>query len=267
MWSGHGSLYNRRAARNILLSEPEQIKEAVRNAYSSLATNRTIALEQNCCEPYSADKLLKYGYSQDELNGLPESVTVMADGCGNPTGLGLIKAGETVLDLGSGGGIDVFLASKRVGPHGSVIGLDMTPDMIRRARDTARKMNLPSVEFRIGEIEEIPLANESVDVIMSNCVICLSPDKERVFREMFRVLKPGGRLAIADEVATKPFSKEERSDTTKWCSCITGAITEEEYTSALRRVGFADTLVKQLRPTGESSPGVFSAFISATRPT
>jgi SAM-dependent methyltransferase len=247
----------------------EQIKAAVKKAYSSLATKRTTSLEQSCCEPSQAtnsDKLLKYGYSQEELNGLPESVTVMADGCGNPTGLGVIKERETVLDLGSGGGIDVFLASRKVGLHGKVIGLDMTPEMIERARDNAKKMNLTNVEFKLGEIERIPLINESVDVIMSNCVICLSPDKGKVFREMFRVLRPGGRLSIADEVAMRPFTKDEKGDQLKWCSCVTGAITEKDYASALRDAGFEKVYVKQLRPSGEVNPAVFSAFISATKP-
>jgi len=251
------------------MSQTEQIKAAVRKAYSSLAKTRTTSLEQSCCEPSqvtNSDKLLKYGYSQEELNGLPESVTVMADGCGNPTGLGIIKERETVLDLGSGGGIDVFLASKKVGPHGKVIGLDMTPEMIERAQDSARKMNLTNVEFKLGEIERIPLIDDSVDVIMSNCVICLSSDKRKVFREMFRVLRPGGRLAIADEVAIRPFTKDEKEDPVKWCSCVTGAITEKDYASALRGAGFEKVYVKQLRPSGEVNTAVFSAFVSATKP-
>jgi len=251
------------------MSQKKEIKAAVRKAYSSLATTGTTSLEQSCCEPSqvtNSDKLLKYGYSQEELNGLPESVTVMADGCGNPTGLGEINEGDVVLDLGSGGGIDVFLASKKVGPHGKVIGLDMTPEMIERAQDSARKMNLTNVEFKLGEIERIPLTDESVDVIMSNCVICLSSDKGKVFREMFRVLRPGGRLAIADEVAIRPFTKDEKEDPVKWCSCVTGAITENEYASVLRGAGFEKVYVKQLRPSGEVNPAVFSAFVSATKP-
>ncbi len=199
------------------------------------------------------------------MSELPESVVVMADGCGNPTGLGMVREGETVLDLGSGGGIDVFLASKRVGRTGKVIGLDMTPEMIQRANDNARKMNLRNVEFKFGEIEQIPLNDGVIDVIMSNCVICLSPDKERVFREMFRVLKPGGRLAIADEIALKPFSREERSDAEKWCKCITGAITETEYAFTLERAGFGEVYVKRLRPSVESSAAIFSAFVSAVK--
>lgn len=243
------------------MPKTEQIKTAVKEFYRALATKTQ--------EPSSVpkvQKLVRYGYSQEELNGLPESVVVMADGCGNPTGLGMIEEGDRVLDLGSGGGIDVFLASKKVGPQGRVIGLDMTPEMIHQAEDNAGKMHLTNVEFRLGEIERIPLGDGSVDVIMSNCVICLSPEKAKVFQEMFRVLKPGGRLAIADEIAVKPFSPEEKADSEKWCNCITGAISEEEYTSTLKELGFAAVYVKRLRPTGDFSPGIFSAFVSAIKP-
>jgi len=248
------------------MPETEEIKEAVRTAYGTLATGRTIPLDTGCCEPATKDKLLRYGYTKEELGSLPESVMAMSDGCGNPTGLGMIKEGETVLDLGSGGGIDVFLASKMVGHRGRVIGLDMTPEMIQRARASAKKAGLSNVEFRSGEIESMPIEAGSVDVIISNCVICLSPDKGKVFREMFRVLRRGGRLAIADEVALRPFTKREREDTTMWCSCVTGAITEKEYATALISVGFKDVYVKQLRKPGELTPSVFSAFVSATKP-
>ncbi len=248
------------------MGESEKIKQAVKVAYGSLATGRTIPLDQGCCEPSTGEKLLRYGYTQEELSSLPESVIAMSDGCGNPTGLGMIREGETVLDLGSGGGIDVFLASRRVGERGRVVGLDMTPEMVERARANAQKANLANVEFRLGEIENIPAKDGSMDVIISNCVICLSPDKGKVFREMFRVLKPGGRLAIADEVALQPFTKEEREDSAKWCSCVTGAVTEDEYAAALRDAGFESVYVRRLRPPGELNPGVFSAFVSATKP-
>ena len=248
------------------MSEIEKIREAVRSAYGSLAKSRTIPLDTGCCEPATKDKLLRYGYSQGELDSLPESVISMSDGCGNPTGLGMIGEGETVLDLGSGGGIDVFLASKKVGSGGRVIGLDMTPEMIQRARTSAEKAGLSNVEFRSGEIENMPIEAGSVDVIISNCVVCLSPDKGKVFREMFRVLRRGGRLAVADEVALRAFTKEEREDSTKWCSCVTGAITEKEYASALSNAGFTNVYVKQLRKPGELTTAVFSAFVSATKP-
>jgi SAM-dependent methyltransferase len=250
------------------MSEIDQIKAAVRKEYASLAAKGTIPLETNRSEPSGetkSEKLLRYGYSPEQLSSLPESAVVTADGCGNPTGLGLIKEGESVLDLGSGGGIDVLLASRKVGPKGRVIGLDMTPEMIERARVNAGKLNLANVEFKLGEIEHMPLDDEAVDVIMSNCVICLIPDKEMVFREMYRVLKRGGRLAIADELAIRPLSEEEKEDMDKWCSCITGAITEAEYATALTKVGFESVNVKRLHAVSISN--VFSAFVSATKPT
>jgi SAM-dependent methyltransferase len=251
------------------MEKPDEIKRAVKSAYASLATNRILPTTDSCCEPSSGStsgKLVRYGYSEEELGELPESVITMSDGCGNPTGLGMIKEGETVLDLGSGGGIDVFLASKKVGPRGRVFGLDMTPEMIQRARENAKKASLINVEFKLGEMESVPLSDGSVDVIMSNCVICLSPDKRRVAKEMFRVLRPGGRLAIADEVAVRPFAPEERADSAKWCSCVSGAITEAEYKSTLEQAGFDRVYVKQLRPTGDFTSGVFSAFVSAVKP-
>ncbi len=248
-----------------MMSETDEIKRAVRRAYGSLADSRTIPLDGGCCEPATKDKLLGYGYTAKELGSLPESVIAMSDGCGNPTGLGMIGEGETVLDLGSGGGIDVFLASRKVGRGGKVIGLDMTPEMVQKAKAHAERAGLGNVEFRLGEIESLPLGDSSVDVIISNCVICLSPDKGRVFREMFRVLRPGGRLAIADGVALRPFTEEEKADSMKWCSCVTGAITEEEYSSALKGAGFKDVYVKQLRRPGELNPAVFSAFVSAVK--
>ncbi len=243
------------------MAKAETIREAVKESYASLAKNA----DQTCCDSAKPAKLVRYGYSSEELQSLPESVIAMADGCGNPTALGEIREGDTVLDLGSGGGVDVFLASRKVGPNGKVIGLDMTPDMVNRARANAVKLNVANVEFKLGEIENIPLEDESVDVVMSNCVICLSPDKERVFREMFRVLRPGGRLAIADEVALRLFSEKEKADPGKWCSCVTGAVTEGIYTAMLENAGFEEVYVKQLRKVGEASPGVFSAFISGRK--
>ena len=240
------------------------IKTAVIESYSSLARGAELA---SCCDSSKKDKLLRYGYSAEELASLPESVVAMSDGCGNPTGLGMIKEGDVVLDLGSGGGIDVLLASRKVGRTGRVIGLDMTPEMVQRAAATARRMGVANVEFKLGEIEQIPLDDESVDLIMSNCVICLSPEKQRVFREMSRVLRQGGALAIADEVAVRPFSEEEKADPGKWCSCVTGAVTESQYKEMLEESGFTQVSVKQLRPsTSGYSSDVFSAFVSAVKP-
>ncbi|TMI28177.1 arsenite methyltransferase [Candidatus Bathyarchaeota archaeon] len=238
------------------------IQEAVKGSYASLAKSA----DQKSCDSLQTEKLVKYGYSSEELQTLPESVVTLADGCGSPTALATIREGDTVLDMGSGGGVDVFLASRKVGPNGRVIGLDMTPDMVSWAQANAVKLNAANVEFKLGQIENIPLDAESVDVIMSNCVICLSTDKEQVFQEMFRVLRPGGRLAIADEVALRVFSEEEKADPSKWCSCITGAVTEGVYAGMLENVGFEEVYVKQLRKPGESTSGVFSAFISGIKP-
>jgi len=245
------------------MTQEQTIKKAVRDRYGARARNSDPA---NCCGPSNVDDVLSHGYSREEVGQLPESAIVMAAGCGNPTALGMIRTGETVLDLGSGGGIDVLLASKKVGRQGKVIGLDMTKEMVQRASDNAQKLGLQNVEFKLGEIEEIPLEDASVDVIMSNCVICLSPDKERVFQEMFRVLRRNGRLAIADEVALKPLSNEEKADADKWCSCSSGAITGLEYIRGLEEVGFTDVLVKPLEQGGGySATGVLSAFVSATK--
>src|SRR2546425_11978019 len=244
------------------MAKAETIKVAVKESYASFAKSA----DQSCCDSSKTEKVLRYGYSSEDLQSLPESAIAMADGCGNPTGLGVIKEGDTVLDLGSGGGVDVFLASRKVGPTGRVIGVDMTPDMVSRARANAVKLNAKNVEFKLGQIENIPMDAESVDVIMSNCVICLSPDKERVFREVLRVLRPGGRLAIADEVALKPFSTEEQADADKWCSCSSGAITGLEYVRGLEEVGFTNVLVKPLEQGGGyADTGVVSTFVSATK--
>ena len=240
----------------------ELIKENVKNAYTVLAEEAG----QNCCDSPETDKLANRGYSAEELQGLPESVLVMSNGCGNPTALGVIKEGDRVLDLGSGGGIDVFLAARKVGSTGKVIGLDMTPKMVEGARANLVRLGMSNVEFKLGEIEHIPLPHDSVDVIMSNCVICLSPEKEQVFREMFRVLRPGGRLAIADEVALRPFSNQDKADPEKWCKCITGAVTEEEYSKTLQEVGFVQVYVRRLHRLVETGTGVFSAFVSGVKP-
>jgi arsenite methyltransferase len=241
------------------LASERPIKDRVKVAYTVLA-------EHGCCGTSESSKLKNRGYTPEELIGLPESVLAMSDGCGNPTAIGTIREGDTVLDLGSGGGIDVFLAARKVGRTGKVIGLDMTPRMVESAQANLARLGLDNVEFKLGEIEHIPLASESVDTIMSNCVICLSPDKDQVFREMFRVLRPGGRLAIADEVALKPFSSEEKADLEQWCECVTGAVTENEYSDMLRAVGFEEVYVKQIHRIMESGSGVFSAFISGFKP-
>lgn len=182
-------------------------------------------------------------YSPDQLSDLPDSVTAIALGCGNPTAIAGLRAGQTVLDLGSGGGIDCFLAARQVGPGGRVIGLDMTTDMIRLARRNAKKLGLANVEFRWGEIEEMPVEDASVDVIISNCVINLSPDKPQVFREALRVLKPGGELAVSDMVFEVPIPEALRGDLDSWAGCVAGAWLESDYVEAIRQAGFREVEV------------------------
>jgi ubiquinone/menaquinone biosynthesis C-methylase UbiE len=197
-------------------------------------------------------------------------------GCGNPQAIAALNPGETVLDLGSGGGIDCFLAARQVGPTGKVIGVDMTAEMIERARDNAAKAPTQNVEFRLGEIEHLPVADQTVDVILSNCVINLSPDKRAVFAEAFRVLKSGGRLAISDIVTTAQLPDEVRNDVKLHVGCVAGAATIDEIRSILTEVGFRDIQVapndRSRQIIGEYVPGsgledyVVSATIEATRP-
>ena len=174
----------------------------------------------------------------EELTGLPESVTGMSLGCGNPTAIAELRPGEVVLDLGAGGGIDCFLAARQVGPEGRVIGLDMTPEMVRLARRNAKELGVENVDFRYGEMEEMPLPDRSVDVIISNCVINLSPDKDAVFGEAFRVLRPGGRMSISDIVVDGELPQAIRSRLDAWAGCIAGALDEADYLSRIRAAGF-----------------------------
>jgi ubiquinone/menaquinone biosynthesis C-methylase UbiE len=182
-------------------------------------------------------------YSVQELADLPESVTDVALGCGDPTAIAELKPGEVVLDLGSGGGIDCFLAARQVGPQGRVIGLDMTPEMIKLARQNAKKVGAANVEFRYGEMEDMPIPDESVDVIISNCVINLSPDKDKVFSEAYRVLRPGGRLAVSDIVTYGPLPEVVRSNLEAWAGCVAGALEETVYLDKMRQAGFAEVEV------------------------
>lgn len=226
-----------------------EIKKRVRDRYARAAETGS-----SCCGPVSgpccggeatmskgqAGQMV--GYSPEELAAVPEDAN-LGLGCGNPTGPAGLKPGETVLDLGSGAGIDCFLAAKKVGPKGRVIGVDMTPEMLDRARENARKSGLANVEFRLGEIENLPVADGTVDVIISNCVINLSTDKPRVFREAFRVLKPGGRLLVSDLTLKKPLPPEIRGSVEAYVACIAGAMVKEDYLGAIREAGFKDVEV------------------------
>src|SRR3974390_2340195 len=212
------------------------IKEAVRKKYSQAALRAG-----SCCGSSASEcgsPITSNLYSDQEAGELPETAVLASLGCGNPTALAKLSPGETVLDLGSGGGIDVLLAARRVGPTGKAYGVDMTDEMLALARENQRKAGADNVEFLKGEIENIPLPDNSVDVIISNCVINLSADKDRVLREAFRVLKPGGRLAVSDVVTRGAIPDEIRQKVLLWVGCIAGALEENEYTSKLRAAGF-----------------------------
>jgi SAM-dependent methyltransferase len=192
-----------------------------------------------CCEPAdSSENPFGRFYSDQEVDGLPESVTEMSLGCGNPTAIAALQPGEIVLDLGSGGGIDCFLAARQVGPEGRVIGLDMTPDMIKLARRNAKKIGATNVDFRYGEMEEMPLPDASVDVVISNCVINLSPDKDAVFSEVSRVLRPGGRMSVSDIVLNGELPRPILDSLHAWAGCIAGALDQEDYLAKVEAAGF-----------------------------
>jgi SAM-dependent methyltransferase len=195
-----------------------------------------------CCDPITTNL-----YEESEKSGLPANAVLASLGCGNPTALAELKPGETVLDLGSGGGIDVLLSAKRVGPTGKAYGLDMTDDMLALARENQRQAGVENVEFLKGEIENIPLPDHSMDVVISNCVINLSADKGRVLREAFRVLKPGGRFAVSDVVVRGEVPDEVRKNMLLWAGCVAGALEEQEYRSKLAAAGFANVSIEPTR--------------------
>ena len=231
----------------------ESIKQAVQERYGDVARRFVEeAARTGCCGPSPAavESLAPRFYSLDEVDGLPESVTDASLGCGNPTAIAELQPGEVVLDLGSGGGIDCFLAARKVGPEGHVIGLDMTPDMIKLARRNAKRIEATNVEFRYGEMEEMPLPDESVDVIISNCVINLSPDKDAVFQEAYRVLRPGGRMSVSDLVTDGELPQSVRSQMDSWAACIAGALAESVYVDKLRAAGFERVEVVSRDPWG-----------------
>ncbi|MFZ0698951.1 MAG: arsenite methyltransferase [Thermoplasmata archaeon] len=224
----------------------------------------------SCCATGSQSVAL--GYSAADLNALPPGAD-LGLGCGTPGKLAELRSGEFVVDLGSGAGIDCFIAARRVGPSGRVIGIDMTPEMLAKARDLAKASGELPVEFRLGEIEHLPVADASVDVVMSNCVINLVVDKAQVYREAFRVLRPGGRIAIADVVATRPISAAMRTDSDRWCSCSSGAITSEEVSDLLRSAGFTDISIEISSAgnspeslQGQDEIGVVAAAVRANKP-
>jgi len=221
----------------------EEIKKIVRRDYARIAKTQGSCcggpLSKTCINEEISKSI---GYNSQELRSVPQGSN-MGLGCGNPIALASLKEGETVLDLGSGGGFDCFLAAKRVGETGKVIGIDMTPEMIDRARENVRRSKYRNVEFRLGEIENLPVANDSVDIIISNCVINLSTDKGRVFKEAFRVLKPGGRLMVSDIVLSKKLPKVVEENMKAYSSCISGAALKDKYLEMIRQAGFQDVKI------------------------
>lgn len=246
--------------------DDRQIKEAVRETYGELARRfQDAGATAGCgCGSSGCGDSQAIGlYGLEEVAALPDTIASASLGCGNPLALASLKEGETVLDLGSGGGLDCFLAARRVGPTGRVIGLDMTPDMLALARGNAAHLGLSNVEFRQGEMEAIPLADATVDVIISNCVINLSGDKQQVFREAARVLRPGGRLAVSDVIADPGMDERTRRDMEQWTGCIAGALTREQFTSGLEAAGFTDVEITATHRVHEQAA---SAIIRARSP-
>jgi SAM-dependent methyltransferase len=217
----------------------KEVKEFVKKTYREIAK-----AENSCgcgcgCGPSPSEIALQIGYSKEDLKNVPKTSS-MGLGCGNPVALSGLNEGETVLDLGSGGGIDVFLAAKKVGTKGKVIGIDMTKEMIQKAKATASQKGYRNVDFRLGEIESLPVEDNSVDVIISNCVINLSPDKQKVFQEAYRVLRPSGRILISDIVTEEELSPEVKKSFEAWAGCVAGALVKKDYLDIIAKAGFKD---------------------------
>ncbi len=231
--------------------EKEEIKKVVRKSYGKIARK-----QRSCCAPVDSccpspdlaqQASKKIGYSEEDLKAVPEGSN-LGLGCGNPVALGSLKEGETVLDLGSGAGFDCFLAADKVGKKGRVIGIDMTAEMVDKARENVQKGKYENVEFRLGEIENLPVADSSVDIIISNCVINLAPDKKKVFREAFRVLRPGGRMMISDIVLLKELPNTIKNSVEAYIGCVSGAVMKDKYMEAIKEAGF-----KEVRIINETS--------------
>lgn len=238
------------------MKDEAAIREAVRQRYASAAQQAAGAQPASCCETSCCgtgekDVVSRELYTIDEISELPEAAALASLGCGNPTALAELGAGEVVLDLGSGGGIDVLLSARRVGPTGKAYGLDMTDEMLDLARRNQLEAGITNVEFLKGTIEEVPLPDESVDVVISNCVINLSTDKDRVLKEAFRVLRPGGRFAVSDMVFQGRVPEEVRHDVEAWSGCIAGALHDDDYRRKLAAAGFTDIDVEITRTFGD----------------
>jgi SAM-dependent methyltransferase len=217
----------------------EKVRNAVRKRYGKIAKTESSSCGCGCCTPPNAGKSIseQIGYSKTELSSVPEGADLNL-GCGNPVALASLKEGETVVDLGSGGGLDCFLAAKKVGAKGKVIGVDMTAEMLERARANCKKSGYGNVEFRLGEIENLPIADNTADIIISNCVINLSPNKQRVFNEAYRVLKPTGRLMISDMVVLGEIPQKIRNSILAYVGCIAGAENKDDYLGKIKQAGF-----------------------------
>ena len=245
----------------------DELRETVRERYAAAATSvkRGLAAddvtEAACCAPANGYGLKFYDVT--ERGALPDEAVLASLGCGNPTAVADLAEGETVLDLGSGGGIDVLLSAGRVGPTGFAYGLDMTDEMLELARENARKAGATNVEFLKGLIEDVPLPDASVDIVISNCVINLSTDKPRVIREMFRVLRPGGRIGISDVVAANDLSPAERAERGSYVGCIAGALSIAEYEHELQAAGFEQI---SIGPTHAEADQMYGAIVRATKP-
>lgn len=260
-------------------ASPDEVRTAVRDSYGRIAANDQTGGCCSCgCSPEAdvpANLATAMGYSDAELGHVPEGAN-LGLGCGNPHAIASLEPGETVVDLGSGAGFDCFLAARQVGDAGAVIGVDMTPEMITKARENARKAGASNVSFRLGEIEHVPVADDAADVVMSNCVINLSPEKPQVFREVFRVLRAGGRLAVADVVASAPLPEALQEDLKAYSACVSGAVTAGEIETMLADIGFVDVsvrpqderreLIKEWSPGGNLENYVVSALIEARKP-
>ena len=250
--------------RHMVNYTDSDVKELVRERYGNFAQNAT----ESCCGDGEATTKNQL-YEVDQLQGLPDEALLASAGCGNPTAIGDLNAGETVVDFGSGGGIDCFIAAKAVGEQGRVIGIDMTPDMIELARKNASNLGMSNVEFHLAEMENTPLEADSVDVIISNCVINLAPDKDAVFREANRILKPGGRMFISDMVLTAPLPAHANEDAENWVSCLSGAEPRDVYIGRMSEAGLADIEILESKPwKGEEewASRVHSANIRAFKP-
>jgi SAM-dependent methyltransferase len=254
------------------MMDGEQIKDMVRSHYAAVAVGNA-----GCCGPAATSQqaACEMGYSEAELASVPEGAN-LGLGCGNPQAIAAMRPGEVVVDLGSGAGFDCFLAAQQVGPHGRVIGVDMTQEMLKKARDNAASAGFANVEFRLGEIEHLPIADNTADVVISNCVINLVPDKEQVYREAFRVLKPGGRIAISDVINLAPLPPELACEEALLCGCVAGAASASQIEGWLAAAGFTEIriavkpgsreLVKTWTPGRGVEDYVASAAIAARKP-